>query len=132
MSRQQQSEVQRIKTEAGWINGYTPPTGFTLDNKGFATPSSSLVSAVHAHISATATDTRNEPPFNPPPLPPVSYGTAPPIPTVIETNPIQAGAAFGRRGSRQPPSMDAWIGQVTINGRNYAGSIYDANGNRIA
>ena len=132
LSQQQQAEIQQIKAAAGWINGYTPPPGFTLDNRGFATPSTSLVSAVQAHISATATGTRNELPFTPPPLPPVPFGTAPPIPPVIETNPHQAGAAFGRRGSRQPPSTDASIGQVSINGRSYAGSIYDANGNRIA
>ena len=102
-----------------------------MDNKGFATPSTSLVSAVQAHISATSTGIRNEPALPPPSLPPFPFGNAPPIPPVIETNPHQAGAAFGRRGSRQPPSIDASIGQVTINGRSYAGSIYDASGNRI-
>ena len=119
-------QIQQLKTAAGWVNGYTPPPGFTIDDKGFATPSTSLVSAVQAHISSTITAGDF-------PLPPaVPFGTAPPIPPVIDTNPNQAGAAFGRRGSRQPPSGDASIGQVSINGRSYNGPVYDSNGNRIA
>ena len=93
LTRQQQSQIQQIKAAAGWINGYTPPPGFTLDNKGYATPSTSLVSAVQAHIRQTTTVTFPLPPA----VPPV---TAPPIPTVIDTDPAEAGAAFGRRGSR--------------------------------
>ena len=123
-------KIQQVKAAAGWINGYTPPPGFTLDAKGFATPSTSLVSAVQAHISRTTTggDATGAP------LPPaVPFGTAPPIPPVIETNPGQAGNAFGRRGSRQPTSSDnSTIGQVSINGRSFTGSVFDANGNRIA
>ena len=119
-----------MKAAAGWINGYTLPPGFTLDDKGYATPSNLLVSAVQAHINATTTGEGNG---NEAPLPPaVPFGTTPPIPSAIETNPNQAGAAFGRRGSRQPPSGDASIGQVSINGCNYNGSIHDSNGNRIA
>ena len=81
------------------------------------------MSAVQAHIHPTTTRTFQL-------TPAVPLGTAPLIPTVIDTDPAQAGAAFGRRGSRQPPtSGDSSIGQVSINGRSYAGPVFDANGN---
>ena len=129
LTKQQQMKIQQLKAEAGWINGYTPPPGFTLDDKGYAIPSSSLVSTLQAHISrATTQDSA----FVPPP-PMVPLGHAPPIPPVINTNPSEAGAAFGRRGTRQPPpSGDSSIGQVSINGRTYNGPVFDSNGNRIS
>ena len=129
MSQQQQMQVQQLKAAEGWINGYTPPAGFTLDDKGFATPSTSLVSRVQAHIRATSTFGGDGIP-----LPPVPLAPVPPIPPIINTNPHQAGASFGRRGSRQPPDNSS-VGQVSaisINGRSYTGSVFDANGNRIA
>ena len=84
------------------------------------------MSAVQSHIRQTTTATFPLPPA----VPPV---TAPPIPTVIDTDPAEAGAAFGRRGSRQPPtSGDSSIGLVSINGRSYTGPVFDTNRNRIA
>ena len=122
-------KIQQLKTEQGWINGYTPPPGFTLNNNGFAVPSTSLISAVQAHIGQTNIN------YDAPPLPPVMPFSLQPIPPIINTNPNQAGIAFGRRGSRQQPAAgDTSVGQVSsvsINGRNYTGSVFDANGNRI-
>ena len=103
-----------------------------MDDKGFATLSNSLVSAVQAHINKATVNSNGNNVSLPPVVP--LFGTTPPtIPPVIDTNPVQAGAAFGRRGSHQPPqSRDSSVGQVSINGWSYTGSIFDANGNRIA
>ena len=69
------------------------------------------------------------------PLPPPPKHT-PPIPAIINTNPSEAVAAFGRRGSRSPhQSTDNSVGDISdilINGQSYNGSIFDANGNRLA
>ena len=86
------------------------------------------MSAVQAHINRTTTGNVQEVP-----LPPaVPFNAAPPIPPVIDTNPGQAAAVFGRRRTRQPPSGYSSIGQVSINGRSYTRSVFNANGNRIA
>ena len=59
-----------------------------------------------------------------------------PIPPIINTNPSQAGALFGRRGSHNPPQPTynsvGHILAVQINGHSYNGSIFDANGTRLA
>ena len=61
---------------------------------------------------------------------------APPISPIINTNPSQSGAAFGRQGSHNPQkSTDNSVGHisaVSINGQSYNGSIFDANGTRLA
>ena len=68
------------------------------------------------------------------PLPPAPSQT-PHIPHIINTNPSQAGAVFGRRGSRTPhqPTDNSvgYISDVSINGHIYNGSIFDANGTRL-
>ena len=60
----------------------------------------------------------------------------PTIPPIIKTNPIQYGDAFGRQGSCTPhQSTDNSVGHisaVSINGKSYNGSIFDANENRLA
>ena len=65
------------------------------------------------------------------PLPPPPSQT-PPIPPIINTNPSQAVAAFGRQGSHNPQQYTdnsvGHISAVSINGQSYNGSIFDANG----
>ena len=69
------------------------------------------------------------------PLPPPP-SQKPPIPPIINTNPSQAGDAFGRRGYFNPHQYtDNSVGHilaVSINGQRYNGSIFDANGTQIA
>ena len=133
LSADDQHKIVELKAAAGWINGYTPPHGFTLDNNGYATPSTSLVSAVQAHISQTSTSSGAPGTWAVgTPLPPHPGNNIPPIPPIINTDPHHAGNAFGRRGSRHPPEASSQISAVSINGRSYNGSIFDANGNRIA
>ena len=65
------------------------------------------------------------------PLPPPPSQT-PHTPPIINTNTIQDGAAFGRRGSRTPhQSTDNSVRHilaVPIKGQSYNGSIFDVNG----
>ena len=71
------------------------------------------------------------------PLPPPPTGSilpAPGIPPIIRTNPNQAGNTFGRSGSRNPvsdASATSGVSMVSINGQNYTGAIFDANGRRL-
>ena len=117
---------------AGCINGYTPHNGYVLDDKGYTTLSTSLVSVVNLHINQTTTATDTHPMVLLLPVPP----KAPPIPPIINTNPSQAGAVFGRKGSRTPlQPTDNSVGNildVSIDGHSYNGSIFDANGNRLS
>ena len=53
----QQTAIQELKIAAGWINGYTSPNGYVLDDKGYTTLSTSLISAVQSNISQTKTAT---------------------------------------------------------------------------
>ena len=80
---------------AGWINGYTLPNGYALYEKGYATLSTSLMYALQRHISLMKTATYN---CLMVPLPPAPSQT-PPILPISNTNPSQAGSAFGIRGS---------------------------------
>ena len=68
------------------------------------------------------------------PLLPSPSQTSPILP-IINTNHIQAGAAFGRQGSRTPQkSADNSVGHildVSINGQSYDGYIFDTNITRI-
>ena len=112
----QQTSIQKLKHASGWINGYTPNNGYVLGDKGYATISTSLVSVVKRHIShtSTATDTHPMVPLTTAP------SQAPHIPPIINTNPSQAGAAFGIQGSRTPHQYtDNSVGNissVSING----------------
>ena len=69
------------------------------------------------------------------PLPPPP-SKIPPIPPKINTNPSQAGAAFGRQGSCTPQQpTDNSVGNnlaVSINGHSYNGYFLDANRTRLA
>ena len=50
LSSQKKEAVVKSKQEAGWINSYTPPEGFTLDGNGRPTPSTLLVAAIQLVI----------------------------------------------------------------------------------
>ena len=131
MSQDQKTEIQELKSAAGWINGYTLSNGYILYDKGYETLSTSLIYAVQRHIIKTTTSTAAHPivPLLPPP------SQTPPIPPIINTNHIQSGAEFGRRGSRTPHQpTDNSVGHilaVSINGHSYNGSIFYANVIRI-
>ena len=129
LSPQQKAQVQNLKIEEGWINGYTPPHGFVLDN-GVAKPSTRLVAAVQQSMIGQTNSTSGQMIQ----LPPPPQGNLPPIPPIIDTNANQAGASFGRRGTRQPPNDQGSISNisaVSINGQSYQGAIYDSRGNRL-
>ena len=66
-----------------------------------------------------------------PPPPPNNNGA--PVPPIVTTNTSasSAGRGFGRQGTRQNNSDSSTIASVTVNGRQYNGPIYDANGNLI-
>ena len=89
----QQTEIQKLKSADGWINGYTPPNRYVLGDKLYSTLSMSLISAVQHHISHTRSDTNTHSmvPLSPTP----SHKS--PIPPIINTNSSQVGATFGRQ-----------------------------------
>ena len=131
LSSYQKTQVQELKAQQGWINGYTPPPGFNLDDNGFAVPSNTMVAAVRHHIGITETSMNNSNgtmvPLPPPPI------REAPVPPIIETNPNQAGMSFGRSGTRNRSQDDhSAISAVSINGRNYNGHVYDSRGNRLS
>lgn len=140
LTPQQKQMVQEAKAKDGWINGQTPPPGCTIDQHGFATASTALVSAVARSINATSSSTV----MAPPPLPPAPSRQAanPPssqngnVPPVINTNAATAGSSFGRPGTRVNPNDDSGsvsqVSMVSINGQAYSGAIFDANGQRLA
>ena len=136
LSPQQKQQIQDLKVSDGWVNGYTPPHGFTLNDEGLAIPSTHLVTSVqHSMIGAASTygAQNNEHPMIR--LPPVPTNGISPVPPIINTNANHAGAAFGRGGSRTNPRGDNSVSQVSmisINGQSYGGPVYDANGNRLA
>jgi hypothetical protein len=128
-----------LKYSQGWTNAMTPPSGFTIDSAtGFATPSNAIISAIRtANISQVGHNTQatlassNMPPSFiqiPPPPPPVL--PPPPInpPVANPANNNEAGANFGRQGSRQRDNASV-MSVVSINGQQYNGNVYDRNGN---
>ena len=131
LSQVQRQRVIDLKSAAGWINGYTPPPGTTLDDNGYAVPSRQI-SLVGSGLAPPLLPTPGTTmvPIPPPPPPRTS-----PVPPIIQTNANEAGSSFGRSASRQPPSDSSTIGQVSlvsINGQPYHGPIFDSNNNRIA
>ena len=137
LSDDQQNSVIKAKVDSGWLNGYTPPEGFVLDQTGRATPSTSMVAAVQSvigQISQSQTDTEcrmipNIP--SPPALPPR-------FPSVIQTPnataPSQAVMAFGYTGQRRngDTSSISSIGtlRIIVNRRPLQ-EAYDRNGNPL-
>lgn len=129
LTNDQKLQIQQLKANEGWVNGYTPPHGFSLNDRGYPVPSHAMVSAVQSIIGNTNTSTNTT--F----LPPPPVGDVP-VPPVINTVASQAGNSFGRSGSRQPSTAgnndDSTIGMVSVNGRNIQGPIFDGRGNRLA
>ena len=99
---------------------------------GYATLSTSLIAAVQRHIIQATNATDVYPMVSLPPSP----SQTPPVPTIINTNLSQAGAAFGRLGScnthQSTDNSMGHISAVSINGQSYNGCIFDANGTRLA
>jgi hypothetical protein len=130
LSIQQKQQVVDLKIQQGWINGQTPPHGFVLNNNGHAVPSTRLVSQVQQSLSGNQSQGQSMVQLPPPPPP----GRAPTVPPVIDTNASQAGASFGRRGTRQNNNDNnsvSNISMVSINGQSYNGAVFDSNGNRL-
>lgn len=140
LTPQQKQMVQEVKARDGWINGQTPPLGCTINQHGFATASTALVSAVARSINATSSGTvMAPPPLPPPPLrqalnPPASQSNN--VPPVINTNATTAGQSFGRSGICVNPNEDggsvSQVSMVSINGQNYNSAVFDSNGQRLA
>ena len=135
LTQEQRKEVMNKKLEARWIDGSTPPPGYTLDNEGRAVVEQGLVSVIQSQISTMAAANRGNTQGGglvslPPP--PSNNNTAP-VPPIVTTNTtaLSAGRGFGRQGTRQNNSDSSTIASVTVNGRTYNGPIYDANGNII-
>ena len=110
LSPQQKAKIQQLKIDAGWINGYTPPPGFELNSDGYAIPSASIVSAVHAAASLSSpglisnTETSSAKVSSLPPrqigmfhLPPPPTDM-PPVPNIVDAS--HAGMAFGPIAAR--------------------------------
>ena len=120
-SYQQKQEICQAKQNAGWIDADNPPHGYVIDqNTGYAKPNDTMISQLAASINNLNTGRT---------LPPPPNNNQPPIPPNIETN--QAGNQFGRSGQRAAPSDQSSVGMVSINGCNYNGNIYDANGHQL-
>ena len=135
LTPQQRQMVQDIKAREGWTNGQTPPAGCVIDQHGYATASTTLVAAVQRSISIASTEGTMPPPPPPRtvPMPPPPTRTMVQIPPVINTQASQAGASFGRSGTRQGESDSvSQVSMVSINGQPYGGPVYDSNRNRIA
>ena len=121
--------------KAGWINDNTPPPGFILDNDGDPSLSTHLVVTVRASMMGEVnTDASNDPNATTmvTNLNTLPSGLPPPVPQVVMTQPINAGNNFDRSGLRVQNSDASTIATVTVNGRNYTGPLFDAQGNQIA
>ena len=133
-TREQRQMITDLKVQQGWIDGNTPPPGFTLDADDRPQPSTHLISAIRASIIGEVQSTQQESsstaivPLPPPP----SNSVGGPIPPVVMTNPSSAGQSFGQAGTRITPTDNSTIATVTVNGRSITGPIFDSNGNRIA
>ena len=129
MTPQQKEAVVQAKMDAGWINAYTPPQGFALDENGKPTPLNSLVAVVQSIIGQFSHQhyTIAPPVSSPPALPPV-IETA-----MITTPPAQVGHAFGRTGQRRSDasSISSVTGaRITVNGQ-LVPEAFDHNGNPL-
>ena len=127
LTNDQKEAVIKAKMDAGWMNAFTPPVGFILNDQGRPTPSNSLVSAVQSVIGQVTNHTGHEPPIPPPPaLPPM-------INAPVMTSPAQAGLAFGRNGVRRGDSStisSVTNARITVNGQS-VNEAFDRNGNPL-
>ena len=130
LTSSQKQAVVRTKSDAGWINSYTPPAGFMLDGQGRPTASSSLVAAVQSVIGQVTNHTSSMAPI--PPIPP-PHVFPPVVETPALTPPTQAGQAFGRSGMRRGDSStisSVSNARITVNGR-VVNEAFDRNGNPL-
>ena len=131
MYQNQQTKIQELKSAASLINGYNLQNGHVLDGKLYKTISTSLFTAVQCHfcLNTTFTDTHTMVP-SPPEL-----SQTPHIPTIINTNPSQSGAAFGRQGYHNPHQLPdnsvVHISAISINGHSCNVSIFYSNVNKV-
>lgn len=129
LTNAQKTAVTALKQQAGWINSNTPPAGFIIDhNTGFATPSQAIISAIqtaNSHVSQV----NQQHGGSIIQLPPRANGQQP-IPPIVNTGTSQAGSQFGRSGQRS--SGDGSVSTVSmVNGVQYNGPLYDANGRPV-
>ena len=136
---QQKREISDLKRQHGWVDAVTPPLGYTIDiNTGHAVLSNSIVSAIRtANISnfntnGANTDNTLPPPLivNIPPPPPRQQVPIPPSNANNAPSTQDAGAQFGRQGSRTPPGSVS-VSSVSINGTPYTGQVFDRFGNLL-
>ena len=114
--------------EVIWLDGITPPPGFTLRDQVCTMISTSLVITIQANISNIHFTTD----FSFVPLPPSPSTMPQPIPPIVKTYANCAGHYFISIGTRQQPHSDASsIAPVIINCRLYQVTVLDANGNQI-
>ena len=128
LTAEQKEAVVKAKREAGWINSYTPPQGFALDNNGRPTHSNSLVAAVQSVIGQVNHQDNSVAPSIPPPpaLPPI-------IETRMTTPSAQAGHASGRTGQHRSDSLSISSvtgARITVNGQSVA-KAFDRYGNPL-
>ena len=135
LTQEQKKEVMQKKIDANWIDGNTPPNGYSLDGDGRAKIDPGLVSVLQSQIAAVSGASQTSTPaaagmVNLPPPPSDNTAPVPPVITTT-TNASTAGAAFGRQGTRQRGSDQSSVASVTVNGRSFTGLVYDAHGNLI-
>ena len=127
-----------LKRQQGWIDAVTPPQGYTIDtNTGQAVLSNSLVSAIRTANIANMNlqNDQGQSEGNPPsfinilPPPPPRQVPPPSNETNNQGSVNQAGAQFGRQGSRARGS--ASVASVSINGSPYTGQVFDRFGNPL-
>ena len=91
LSGAQKEAVIKTKSDAGWINSYTPPVGYNLDAQGRPTLSNSLVAAVQSVIGQVSTQSSSM--MSNTLMPPLPH-LQPFIETPALTPLLQAGQAF--------------------------------------
>ena len=123
--------VQELKTESGWTNGNTPPSGFVVDDNGYPTISNQLLSSIRSTISEVNTVSNTTHENSIVPLPPVPTCIRIPPTLMVITDTSSIGSSFVRSGSWQPRQDNSSISPVTFDGRQYSGPIFYSSGRRI-
>ena len=131
MTKDQKMMVQELKTESGWTNGNTPPSGFFVDDNGYPTISNQLLSSIRSTISEVNTVSNTTHENSIVPLPPVPTCIRIPPTLMVITDTSSIVSSFRRGGSRQPRQEKSSIFSVMVDGRQYCGPIFDAISRRI-
>ena len=118
----------KAKADAGWIDSYTPPEGFTVDNEGRPTPSTLLVAVVQSVVGKVS-HTDSPPVQGVPPLPALS----PVIETTTISPPSQAGMPFNCSVQRRSDSssISSVKGSCITMNSQPSNEAYDYNGNLL-